>query len=117
MSLAALLLVAGTGFLVVSALGLLRFPDFWTAFARGGQGRDARAGAGVRRLVVPTGPGRAAVQLVLIAAFSLLVNPTAIHALARSAVRRPDAPEHRGQQFAVGGPTSRPRPRPTARAS
>jgi multicomponent Na+:H+ antiporter subunit G len=94
--LAGALLVAGVGFLVVSALGLLRFPDFWTRSHAVAKAETLGLVLVFAGLVVANRAGPGSVQLVLIAAFSLLVNPTAIHALARSAVRRNDAPDIAG---------------------
>jgi len=91
---AATLLVAGTGFLAVSAIGIARFPDFWTRAHAVAKAETLGLVLAFAGLVVLNRAGPGSVQLVLIAAFSLLVNPTAIHALARSGSRRPaDAEE------------------------
>jgi multicomponent Na+:H+ antiporter subunit G len=84
---AAVFLVVGTGFLVVSALGLTRFPDFWTRAHAVAKAETLGLVLVFIGLIVLNRLGPGSVQLALIAAFSLLVNPTAIHALARSAVR------------------------------
>lgn len=87
---AIVLLVAGTGFLVISALGLARFPDFWTRAHAVAKAETLGLVLVFAGLIVLNRLGPGSLQLALIAGFSLLVNPTAIHALARSAARRPD---------------------------
>jgi multicomponent Na+:H+ antiporter subunit G len=89
-AIAVVLLVAGTGFLAISALGLIRFPDFWTRAHAVAKAETLGLVLVFLGLIVLNRVGPGSLQLALIAAFSLLVNPTAIHALARSAVRRPD---------------------------
>lgn len=82
---AALLLVSGTSFLLISALGLARFPDFWTRAHAVAKAETLGLVLVFVGLIVLNRFGPGSLQLALIAAFSLLVNPTAIHALARSA--------------------------------
>jgi multicomponent Na+:H+ antiporter subunit G len=84
---AAVFLIAGTGFLIISALGLTRFPDFWTRAHAVAKAETLGLVLVFVGLIVLNRFGPGSVQLALIAAFSLLVNPTAIHALARSASR------------------------------
>lgn len=87
---AVVLLVSGAGFLIISALGLARFPDFWTRAHAVAKAETLGLVLVFAGLIVLNRLGPGSLQLFLIAAFSLLVNPTAIHALARSAARRPD---------------------------
>lgn len=87
---AVILLVAGVGFLAISALGLIRFPDFWTRAHAVAKAETLGLVLVFLGLIVLNRFGAGSLQLALIAGFSLLVNPTAIHALARSAARRPE---------------------------
>lgn len=86
-ALAAVLLVAGAAFLAISALGLARFPDFWTRAHAVAKAETLGLVLVLSGLIVLNRFGPGSLQLGLIAVFSLLVNPTAIHALARSAAR------------------------------
>jgi multicomponent Na+:H+ antiporter subunit G len=87
-AIAALLLIAGTVFLGISAIGLARFPDFWTRAHAVAKAETLGLVLVFAGLIVLNRLGPGSLQLALIAGFSLLVNPTAIHALARSAVHR-----------------------------
>jgi monovalent cation/proton antiporter MnhG/PhaG subunit len=82
---AAVLLIAGTVFLIISAIGLARFPDFWTRAHAVAKAETLGLVLVFAGLIVLNRLGPGSLQLALIAGFSLLVNPTAIHALARSA--------------------------------
>jgi len=85
--LSALFLISGTGFLVISALGLTRFPDFWTRAHAVAKAETLGLVLVFCGLILLNRFGPGSLQLGLIAMFSLLVNPTAIHALARAASR------------------------------
>ncbi len=100
-AIAAVLLLAGTSFLAISALGLARFPDFWTRAHAVAKAETLGLVLVFAGLIVLNRFGPGSLQLALIAGFSLLVNPTAIHALARSAAHNDeqlgdDAPRDAG---------------------
>lgn len=84
-------LVSGTAFLGISALGLFRFPDAWTRAHAVAKAETLGLVLMFVGLIVLNRGGPGSVQLAFIAVFSLLVNPTAIHALARSEARGPTA--------------------------
>lgn len=88
-AIAAVLLVVGTGFLAVSAVGLLRFPDAWTRAHAVAKAESIGLVTVVVGLIVLGRFGPGSWALVFLAVFSLVVNPSAIHALAQSASRRP----------------------------
>jgi multicomponent Na+:H+ antiporter subunit G len=95
---AAVLLVSGVAFLAISALGLARFPDFWTRAHAVAKAETLGLVLVMAGLMVLHRAGPGSLQLGLIAVFSLLVNPTAIHALARSALRQTVAARRRQRQ-------------------
>jgi multicomponent Na+:H+ antiporter subunit G len=104
---AAAFLVSGTAFLMISALGLIRFPDFWTRAHAVAKAETLGLVLVFIGLIVLNRFGPGSLQLALIAAFSLLVNPTAIHALARSALRG-GTPADEGDSNSTGDPLGGP---------
>lgn len=87
------LLSAGMFFLIVSAIGLIRLPDLYSR-------AHAVAKSETLGLLLVFGgcyfrpelDGPAAVRLTLVLAFSLVANPTAVHALVRAARRAGEQP-------------------------
>lgn len=86
-ALGAVLLVAGTSFLLLSAVGILRLPDFYTRTHAVAKAETLGLLLVVAGLVVLHRLGPGTVQLLLVAAFAYVVNPVASHALSRSAAR------------------------------
>lgn len=82
------LMVGGVVFIGVTAVALVRFPDFWTRAHAVAKAETTGLVLVLVGLVIHNRFGPGSVQLLLIAVVSLLVNPTAIHALARSAARQ-----------------------------
>ncbi len=85
--LSAVLLVVGAGFVLSGAVGLLRFPDFYTRIHAGGIIEAAGATLILLGLLVRTDSLSVGVRLVVILAFLLLTSPTATHILAQAARR------------------------------
>ncbi len=82
------LITAGLVFLVVSAIGLIGLPDLYTrAHAVAKSETLALLLIFVGLYFRPELDAGAAVRLTLILAFSLIANPTAVHALIRAAKR------------------------------
>lgn len=83
------LISAGTLLLIVSAVGLITLPDFYTrahAVAKSETFAVFLLFTGL--LFRPELDAPAAVRLVAIIIFMVLANPTAVHALVRAAIRR-----------------------------
>ena len=80
-----ILILAGSGFLVTGAIGLIRFPDFWSRL----HALSVLDSAGVLLLLagmcIQGGWSLATVKLVIIGLFLLITGPTATHALANAA--------------------------------
>ena len=82
-----LLICAGIFFLFMGAVGLVRFPDFYTRMHAAGKCDTLGS------LLVLTGLacygefGLASVKILLIALFLFLTSPTATHAIARAAFK------------------------------
>lgn len=104
-----LLLLIGGVFLGISgAVGVIRFPDFYTRVHAAGVTDTLSAGMILTALMIQSGFTLVTVKLILVLLFLWYTSPVASHALARAAVHTgapltPDAAEARGQ----GAPPSR----------
>lgn len=85
--LAAILLVGGTVFLLVSCVGLLRLPDFYTRAHAVGKAETLGSILILVGLAVYNGAALSSLKLLLILAIIAVTNPTATHALTRAAMR------------------------------
>lgn len=80
------LLVGGALLLVVSALGLLRLPDFFTRVHAAGVADTGGVGLLLLGMALQTGFDLVTAKLVLIGVVLALTAPTASHAVAHAAV-------------------------------
>lgn len=85
--LAAILVVGGTVFLLVSCVGLLRLPDFYTRAHAVGKAETLGSMLVLIGLAVYNGAALSSLKLLLILAIIAVTNPTATHALTRAAMR------------------------------
>jgi multicomponent Na+:H+ antiporter subunit G len=83
LSVAALLL--GTLILVFAALGVARFPDFYSRLHAAGKGDTLGLAFVLLGLMVAAGLSLVSLKLGFIVFFVFILNPTATHALARGA--------------------------------
>lgn len=79
------LVLSGGFFLSVGALGVLRFPDFFTRLHAAGVTDTFGAGLMILAMMIEAGFTLIAVKLFLILLFLLLTSPTSSHALAKAA--------------------------------
>ncbi len=84
---AIILMVAGVFFLTVSALGLLRLPDFYARTHAVGKSETLGSILVLSGLAVYNGLELSTVKILFILFFVLIANPTATHAVARAALR------------------------------
>ncbi len=92
-----ILLLGGSFFLVVGAVGLVRLPDFFTRMHAAGVTDTGGAGLVLLGLMLQGGFSLVTVKLAFILLFILFTSPTACHALAKAAL-------HAGHE---PGPSSR----------
>jgi multicomponent Na+:H+ antiporter subunit G len=85
--LAAILLVGGTVFLLVSCVGLLRLPDFYTRAHAVGKAETLGSMLVLIGLAIYNGAALSSLKLLLILVIIAVTNPTATHALTRAAMR------------------------------
>jgi len=81
------LLAVGLFFLLVAVVGILRLPDFYSRLHAMGKCDTAGLVLVLVGLAILSGDLIVAIKLGFLAAFLSLANPTAIHALARAALR------------------------------
>jgi len=86
MVIAIVLMAAGVFFLTVSALGLLRLPDFYARTHAVGKSETLGSILVLSGLAVYNGLELSTVKLLFILCFVLIANPTATHAIARAAL-------------------------------
>lgn len=78
---------AGVFFLFTGAVGLLRFPDFYTRMHAAGKCDTLGALLVLAGLACYSGVALVSVKILLIAIFIFLTSPTATHAIARVALK------------------------------
>lgn len=85
--LAAVLILGGAFFLMVSSIGLLRLPDFYARTHAVGKSETLGAMLMLGGLAVYNGWALSTVKVLIILVFVLVANPSATHAIARAALR------------------------------
>ncbi|MGZ8154544.1 MAG: monovalent cation/H(+) antiporter subunit G [Burkholderiales bacterium] len=86
------LLLAGSGFCVIGAIGLIRMPDFYTRMHAASVTDTLGAGLILLGLILQAGFTLVAAKLLILALLILFTTPTATHALARAAFLRGISP-------------------------
>lgn len=86
-ALSAILMGAGALFLLVSCVGLLRLPDFYTRAHAVGKAETLGSMLILTGLALHNGAVLSSVKILLILAIIVITNPTATHALTRAALR------------------------------
>ena len=84
---AIILMLGGAFFLTVSALGLLRLPDFYARTHAVGKSETLGSILMLSGLAVYNGWELSTIKILFIVFFVLIANPTATHAIARAALR------------------------------
>jgi multicomponent Na+:H+ antiporter subunit G len=78
-------LLAGSGFCVIGAIGLIRMPDLYTRMHAASVTDTLGAGLILLGLVLQAGFTLVAAKLLILVLLILFTTPTATHALARAA--------------------------------
>lgn len=85
--LAALLMVIGAVFSLLSAVGMLRLPDLYTRMHAASKAGVVGAGLVLASLALASGDGPVMLRAILGILFLLLTTPVSAHLLARAAYR------------------------------
>lgn len=91
--LAVLFIALGVLSLIISAIGVLRFPDFYTRLHAASIGDTLAAALILLGLAVAAGWSLVAAKLIFVLLFLFMTSPTASHALAQTAWRDGIRPE------------------------
>ncbi len=83
---AAVLVLAGTFFLTISTVGLLRLPDFYARTHAVGKSETLGSILLLSGLAVLNGLDLNTVKILFIIVFMLIANPTATHAISQAAL-------------------------------
>ncbi len=90
------LVVGGLAFTLVSAVGVLRLPDVYSRAHTASQTDTLGAGLALAAVALALGWQQASVYTVLLLFFVFITNPTAAHAIARSAAESGITPWEQG---------------------
>jgi multicomponent Na+:H+ antiporter subunit G len=82
---AAVLLLAGSAFMLIAAVGVARFPDFITRMHAAAKAGGLGVGLTVSAVAVHFREAEVTTEAVLVAAFLVLTAPVAAHLIARAA--------------------------------
>jgi multicomponent Na+:H+ antiporter subunit G len=85
-SLSWILLIAGSVFSIIGAIGVIRFPDLFSRMHAASVVDTGGAGLILLGLILQAGLTLVAFKLLLIGAFIFFTSPTGSHALARAAL-------------------------------
>jgi multicomponent Na+:H+ antiporter subunit G len=92
---AAILLLIGSAFCAIAALGILRFPDVYTRLHAASKAGPLGAGLILVAVAFASGDWAIAVRCVLGLAFLILTSPVSAHLLARAALQSGVQPDTR----------------------
>ena len=95
---AIVLVVGGLFFLLMGALGLFRFPDFYTRMHAAGKCDTLGSLLLVTGIALHNGLSLGSVKIIFIAVFIFLTSPTATHAIVDAGVRAGLAPWTKGEE-------------------
>lgn len=88
-----ILILSGSGFTLVGAIGTLRFPTFWSRLHAASVSESAGMILLVSGMCLHSGFTLVTVKLIIIAAFIFITGPTSTHAVASAAFTSGEKPE------------------------
>jgi len=80
-------LLAGSFFMLVASIGMVRLPDFYTRMHAGGKADTLGQGLIFLGLIIYEGFTLISLKMLIIFAFIFIANPTATHAVAKAAYK------------------------------
>ena len=91
--LAWILVISGSAFVVIGAIGTLRFPDFWSRLHAASVSESAGMILLISGMCLHSGLTLITVKLLIIGGFVFITGPTSTHAVANAALTSGEAPE------------------------
>jgi len=79
-------IIAGSGFIIVGAAGIIRLPDFWSRLHAASVIDSAGMGLLLLGMILQAGFTLIAFKLLLIGIFLFITGPTSTHAVANAAL-------------------------------
>jgi multicomponent Na+:H+ antiporter subunit G len=87
------LILSGSAFTLIGAIGTLRFPDFWSRLHAASVSESAGMILLVSGMCLHSGFTLITVKLIIIAIFIFITGPTSTHAVASASLTSGETPE------------------------
>ena len=97
-TLALIFIVVGLFFMIVGAVGLIRFPDFYTRVHATGKCDTLGEGMMLLGFILYEGMNLVSVKILLLVIFIFVTSPTAVHAILNVAYTRGVEPWKKGDE-------------------
>ncbi len=97
-TLALIFIVVGLFFMIVGAIGLIRFPDFYTRVHATGKCDTLGEGMMLLGFILYEGMNLVSVKILLLVIFIFVTSPTAVHAILNVAYTRGVEPWKKGDE-------------------
>jgi multicomponent Na+:H+ antiporter subunit G len=88
-----ILILTGSAFTVIGAIGTLRFPNFWSRLHAASVSESAGMILLIAGMCLQSGITLVTVKLIIIGAFIFMTGPTSTHAVANAALMSGERPE------------------------
>jgi len=88
-----ILILTGSAFTIIGAVGTLRFPNFWSRLHAASVSESAGMIFLITGMCLQAGATLVTVKLILIGAFIFITGPTSTHAVANAALMSGERPE------------------------
>ncbi len=88
-----ILILSGSAFVLIGAIGTLRFPDFWSRLHAASVSESAGMILLIAGMCLQSGLTLITVKLIIIGGFVFITGPTSTHAVANAALTSGEQPE------------------------
>jgi len=88
-----IMILSGSAFVLIGAIGTLRFPDFWSRLHAASVSESAGMILLIAGMCLQSGFTLITVKLIIIGGFIFITGPTSTHAVANAALTSGETPE------------------------